>query len=114
MAVFVRNGKLMVVDARGGVWTYDAGVTTDADGETIVAPADVAYAEKGHGDRILAIDGSAAAWTYDLGQGTWSKGLSVDELLHGEAEKTTEPWKKGHNVNTPAAKPERVPGAKAA
>jgi hypothetical protein len=114
MAVLVRSGKLTVIDARGGVWTYDTGITTDAAGETIVAPGDVAYAEKGHGDRILAIDGSGTSWTYDLGQGAWTKGLSVDELLPGEAEKTTDPWKKGHNVNAKAPLDEVAPGKKAA
>ena len=37
---------------------------------------------------------------YDLNTGEWTEGPKVDELLEGEAENTTEPWKRGHNVGT--------------
>jgi len=111
---FVRNGELKVIDGRGNTWTYDASVTTDANGDEIVAPTGFSEAELGKGDTLLVVDESDTAWTYNLNQGEWSKGLSIEDHLPGEDEKTTEPWKQGHNVSTKAPEPEAGPAKKKA
>jgi len=102
-AAFVLNGFLTIIDGRGNVWKYDTGVTEDADGNEIHAPASIDNVAVTAGrDRILALSGDIM-WTYTLPQGVWHEGVSIDELLEGEAEKTTDPWKRGHNVESSPA-----------
>src|SRR5262252_7493763 len=102
IGAFIRSGTLTVIDGRGNIWKYDGSITEDADGNPIEAPTSFDDAEvSSDGSRLLVLSGSDA-WIYNLSFGTWAKGPNVDELLDGETDKTTEPWKKGHNL---AARP---------
>jgi len=101
-AAWIDGGTLRLVDGRGNNWSYDTGVTTDADGNDIVAPTSFEQVEVlPNRERLLVVSGGEF-WTYGLAAGEWREGLSVSDLLEGEAEKTTDPWKRGHNVETPA------------
>ena len=101
-AAFTEGGKLLIVDGRGNMWTYDTGITEDADGNEIVAPTSFdAVAIAPGRERLIVISGGTV-WNYNLNQGEWHEGLPVTDMLEGEAEKTTDPWKRGHNVETPA------------
>jgi len=108
-AVFVRSGALTVVDARGNIWKYDTSVTEDANGEEITAPASIDEAYLGPSrDTLLALAGDTM-WTYDMKSQTWHEGVSVDEQLPGEAERTGDPWKRGHNVASEPAPADTAP-----
>jgi len=108
-AAFVLGGFLTLIDGRGNVWKYDTGVTEDADGDEIHAPASIDNVAIVPGrDGIIALAGDVM-WTYNLSQGTWHEGVSIDELLEGEAENTTNPWKRGHNVDSSPAPAEEAP-----
>jgi len=106
------GGTLRLVDGRGNSWSYDTGITEDADGNEIVAPSgfDVVEVVPAR-DRLLIVSGGSF-WTYSLAQGEWREGLPVGELLEGEEEKTTDPWKRGHNVETPKPEDEVTPAKK--
>lgn len=96
---FVRSGILTVIDGRGNIWKYDPAIVLDAEGEDIVAPTGFETAAVGP-NSILVVDAAGSAWTYHLNTDEWSEGPKVDELLEGEVENTTQPWKRGHNVGT--------------
>ena len=99
---FIEGGKLTLVDGRGNSWIYDTGVTQDATGDEIVAPSSIdTVIVAPNRERLIVVSGGTY-WTYSLTQGAWREGLSCTELLEGEEEKTTDPWKRGHNVETPA------------
>ena len=108
-AAFVRSGILTVVDGRNNIWKYDPAIVLDAEGEDIVAPAGFETAALGN-NAVMVIDAAGSAWTYDLNTGEWSEGPKADELLEGEVENTTEPWKRGLNLG---AAPAVVEGAEA-
>lgn len=113
-AAFTKGGGLTVIDGRGQIWQYDTGVTTDADGEDIVAPPsfDEVAVVPGR-DNLLVVAGTTI-WTYSLNDGAWHEGLDITELQPGEAENTTNPWKKGHNAGTraPAEEPAAAKASK--
>ena len=107
-SAFIRSNVLQVIDGRGNVFTYEPSITTDANGDDIVAPADFARAEVAD-NAVMVIDSSGSVWLYSLIDGLWRKGPSVDEKLPGEEDNTTNPWKQGHNVTAPAPVDEAAP-----
>lgn len=108
-AAFVRGGILNVIDARGNIWIYDTAVTTDAEGDEIVAPTGFGEIAEVSPNSIMVVDAASSVWTFDLNTGKWSEGPNLDERLEGEDKNTTEPWKRGHNVGTPPAAEEAPP-----
>jgi hypothetical protein len=108
-AAFVRGGILTVIDGRGNIWKYDPAIVLDAEGEDIVAPPGFESCSVGN-NTIMVIDSAGSVWNYGLHTGEWTEGPKVDELLEGEVEATTSPWKRGHNVGTA---PVAVEGAEA-
>jgi hypothetical protein len=100
IAAFTKGGGLTLIDGRGNVWKYDTGVTTDADGNEIVAPPSFDEVAIGPGGNRLLIVAGTTMWTYDCNTGEFAEGLDITEMLEGEDEKTTEAWKQGHNVST--------------
>jgi hypothetical protein len=102
-AAFLVGGTLTVIDGRGQVWRHDGTVTTDAAGDTIVQPTTVDQVAVGPGRaRLLCLAGTIA-WTYNMNTGFWTEGLDVTEENPEDVGDTTKSWKRGHNVNTPAA-----------
>jgi hypothetical protein len=94
---FVRNGHLVVIDGRGGVWKYDDSITTDENGDTIVAPSGIVYADTRANRDIVVIDGNGDMWVYDHATNKWTQGANVDTLPQAETDATTQPWKRGVN-----------------
>ncbi len=110
-AAFVRSGILTVIDGRGNIWKYDPAITTDAEGDDIVAPAGFDGCRVGN-NTIMVIDSAGSVWNYGLHTGEWTEGPKVDELIPGEVENTTEPWKRGLNVGAAPAVVEGAPVVK--
>lgn len=104
----VRNSVLTVIDGRGNIWMYDPAIVVDADGNDIVAPTDFGSVRVGD-NAIMVIDSAGSVWTYDLNSELWTEGPKVDEKLEGEAENTTNPWKRGHNLGTAPVVDELTP-----
>jgi hypothetical protein len=109
---FIEGGTLTLVDGRGNSWRYDTSVTEDADGNEIVAPSSIDTVIVAPARERLIVVSGGDYWTYNLNQGEWHEGLSATELLEGEEEKTTDPWKRGHNVETPKPEDEVTPAKK--
>ena len=107
---FVRNGHLTVVDGRGNVWKYDDSITTDAEGNEIVAPSGIVFADTQVNRDILVIDGNGDMWTYHQAANAWTKGANVDTQSQAETDAQYEPWKRGPNfvdIDTEAAAAEK-------
>ena len=111
IGAFTKGGGLTIVDGRGNIWKYDSGVTQDAEGNEIKAPASFDEVAIGpDGSRLLILSGTTM-WVYDCNTGEFAEGLDITEMLEGEDEKTYEPWKQGHNVNTRKPPDETAPAA---
>src|SRR3974390_876625 len=109
---FIEGDLLTLVDGRVNIWIYNTSITEDADGNEIVAPSSVdTVIVAPNRERLIVVSGGTY-WTYSLTHGAWREGLSCTELLPGEEEKTFDPWKRGHNVETPPQPDEAVPARK--
>ena len=99
---FVKDGKLVIVDARAMPWVYEGtkGAKKGAKGDAPEAPGDVAECFVIN-ERLHVVDGSNLTWTYNPAQSAWIKGEELDikadeEPAKAEGEEPKDyPWIKG-------------------
>jgi hypothetical protein len=97
-AAFTQGGKMLLVDGRGNLWSYDPSVTTDANGDPIVAPPTIDEVGLAPGrDRLVVLSGTDV-WSYSLNQGEWHKGASTSSIA---AATPGNPWSTNYNPGAP-------------
>lgn len=96
---FVKDGKLIIVDARAMPWVYEGSKAKKGE-DAPEAPGDVAECFVIN-ERLHVVDGSNMTWTYNPARSIWIKGEELDieadeepAAVEGEEPKDY-PWIKG-------------------